>query len=296
MKIKAISLFRTNLIITDPDQEGEMMNEIITSQTHYDEQGNETERLTFSPSGEPEERILIRYQHGKAVEEILELEGETAERTTREFDSNGLLIAEYRHYQDGEPDKITYTYESGRLVSRITTDSDGEEGEKHLWNYEGDKLVKEESINEYGDTDLIRTHQYHPNGQLAETEEVRISDDNKTRTVFIFSESGILIQEKRYDSRGNLVARSTVTPGENNLPAFTEEETVMGKTTTEFTYDEKGNNILLLEKDTDGKILTTISRSYDEAGNAISTEVLTEPALNRPGQHYRLRYDYEYYS
>ncbi len=62
MKIKAISLFRTNLIITDPDQEGEMMNEIITSQTHYDEQGNETERLTFSPSGEPEERILIRYQ------------------------------------------------------------------------------------------------------------------------------------------------------------------------------------------------------------------------------------------
>lgn len=296
MKIKAISLFRTNLIITDPDQEGEMMSEIITSQTHYDEQGNETERITFSPSGEPEERILIRYQQGKAVEEILELDGETAERTTREFDSNGLLTTEYRHYQDGEPDKITYTYESGRLVSRITTDSDGEEGEKYLWNYEGDKLVKEESINEYGDTDLIRTHQYHPNGHLAETEEVRISDDIETRTVFIFNESGILIQEKRYDSKGNLIARSTVTPGENNLPAFTEEETVLGKTTTEFTYDEKGNNILLLEKDTDGKILTTISRSYDEAGNAISTEVLIEPALNRPGQHYRLRYNYEYYS
>ncbi|MDY0101766.1 MAG: hypothetical protein RBS07_02450 [Lentimicrobium sp.] len=295
-KIKSVELYRTDIVITDPDQEGELMEEYIISRTMYDEDGNETERITFSTSGETEERIIIKYNNGKPIEEILELEGELTERTTREFDDKGILLREFRHYQDGEPDEISYTYENDRLVKKLVTDSDGEEGEKYLWHYKNEKLDKEESFDEYGKADLIRKHTYSETGILEETEEVRISDDSKIKIVTLFDDAGNLIQEKRYDAKGNLVARSTFTIGENNLPAQTEEETIMGKTISLFTYDDKGNNILVEEKTSEGEAIASINRQYDEAGQIISTEVHMEPALNRPGQHYSLTYKYAFHN
>lgn len=294
--IKSVELYRTNIIITDPDEEGEIMDEYIINRTLYDENGNETERITYAASGETEERIIIRYTDGKPVEEILELEGEVAERTTREFDEKGVMVREFRHYQDGEPDEISYDYENGKLVQKLVTDSDGEEGEKYLWHYKNEKLEKEESFDEYGRIDLVRIHTYNESGNLEETEETRISDDAKIRIVTLFDETGNLIQEKRYDAKGNLVARSTSMIGENNLPVQTEEETIMGKTISVFTYDEKGNNIKLEEKTSDDEAIGSISRQYNESGQIILTEVHMEPTLNRPGQHYLLTYKYEFYN
>jgi antitoxin component YwqK of YwqJK toxin-antitoxin module len=295
-KIKSVELYRTNIIITDPDEEGEIMDETIINRSVYDENGNETERITYSSTGENEERIIIRYADGKPVEEILELDGEVAEKTTREFDEKGVLLREFRHYQDGEPDEISYSYENGRLVQKLVTDSDGEEGEKYLWHYKDGKLEKEESFDEYGRLDLSRKHSYTDSGSLEETVETRISDDDKIRIVTLFDEAGNLVQERRYDTKGNLVARSTSIIGENKLPTQTEEETVMGKTISIFTYDGKGNNIKLEEKTGDDEAIGSISRQYNEAGQIVSTEVHMEPTLNRPGQHYSLTYKYEFFS
>ncbi len=295
-KIKTVELYRTNTAITDPDQEGELLEEYIINRTMYDEEGNETERITFSAAGETEERIIMKYANGKPIEEMLELEGELAERTTREFDDKGILLREFRHYQDGEPDEISFTYENGRPVKKLVTDSDGEEGEKYLWHHKDGKLEKEESFDEYGKIDLVRKHTYAESGNLEETEEIRISADAKIKIVTLFDDAGNLIQEKRYDGKGNLVARSTSTIGDNNLIAQTEEETIVGKTISLFTYDEKGNNIKVEEKTSEGEDIASISRQYDEAGQIVSTEVHMEPALNRPGQHYSLTYKYEYYN
>ena len=115
------------------------------------------------------------------------------------------------------------------------------------------------------------------------------------RAVFLFDEKGNMIQEKRYDTKGNLIARSIITIDENSRALRTEEETRLGKTSSEFTYDEQGNNILLEEKNTNGDIIARIERQFDENARVVSTEVMMEAAMNRPGQHYTLRYAYGFW-
>ncbi len=295
-KIKSIELYRTSFIPGEPEEEEVMMDKYLVNRTVYDEDGNETERITYSPEGETEERIIVKYSNGYPVEEILELEGELAEKTTREFDEKGTLLLEFRHYQDGEPDKITYTYEEDKPVQKLVTDSDGDEGEKYLWHYKDGKLVKGVSYDEYGNIDLTREHSYNEAGNLLEITETRISTDDKIQIVTLFDEAGNLVQEKNYDRKGNLVSRSTTIIGENDLPAQTENENTMGKTISVFTYDEKGNNIKLEEKTSEGEVFATIERQYDEAGHVTGARVEMAPELNRPGQHYILEYIYEFYN
>ena len=194
-KIKSIDLYRTNIVPGDAGEEDILMDEHMINRTVYDEDGNETERITYSPEGEVEERIIVNYSNGHPVEEILELEG--------------------------EPDKISYTYEDGKPVQKLVTDSDGDEGEKFLWHYKDGKLVKSVSYNEYGNIDLTREHSYNEAGHLEQITETRISADDKISIVTLFDEAGNLVQEKQYDRKGNLVSRSTTVIGENNLPSQT---------------------------------------------------------------------------
>ena len=295
-KIKSVELYRTNVLPGDNGDEDLVMDEYLINRTVYDEDGNETERITYSPEGETEERIIVNYSNGHPVEEILELGGEVAEKTTREYDDSGTLLYEFRHYQDGEPDKISYTYEDGKPVQKLVTDSDGDEGEKFLWHYKDGKLAKGVSYDEYGNIDLIREHSYNEAGHLEEITETRFSADDKIQIVSLFDEAGNLVQEKHYDRKGNLVSRSTTIIGDNKLPAQTENENTMGKTISVFTYDEKGNNIKLEEQTAEGEVFAKIDRQFDEAGRTIGTIVHMEPELNRPGQHYTLAYKYEYYN
>jgi hypothetical protein len=51
----------------------------------------------------------------------------------------------------------------------------------------------------------------------------------------------------------------------------------------------------LEEKNTNGDIIARIERQFDENNRVVSTEVMMEAAMNRPGQHYTLRYAYGFW-
>ncbi|MCO5264405.1 MAG: hypothetical protein M9948_00735 [Lentimicrobium sp.] len=294
-KLKQIDLYRNNLIITDPD-DPEMLGDVQVSRVIMNEDGQEIERITYDIEGEAEERVLIVYKDGKPVEEILEMAGEIAERTTRSFDEQGRMSVEYRHYLEGEPDEIRYTYnEEGKLVQRLLTDSDGEEGEKQVWIYEQDKLVREESWNEYGDLEISKTFTYSEDGTPEETVELSFLGGEETRLVTLYDDEGVISTEKRYDARGRLVSRQIITQGENGHTARIEEETVAGKTITTLEYDDAGNNTVHEETAEDGTRLTRIERQFNADGRLTGSEVWMENTLRRPGQHYQLRYEYTYF-
>jgi hypothetical protein len=294
-QVKEITLYRTNLVIGDPDEEGLLSEETKVNRVILNEDGHEIERITYNAYGEPEERVIIKWENGHPVEEQLELEGEIAERTTREFDDKGRIVKEFRHYLEGGTDEIRYIYENDLLIMKQSIDSDGDEGEKHYWTYEDGLLVKEESFDADGEPEMRKNYIYAENGRLDETIELQISNDGESKLVSVMDEAGNIVLEKRYDTRGNLIARNTITIGENGRPALMEEETVRGKSVVHLEYDGQGNNVLYREETADGNLLTLITRTFDTEGRNTGSEVKTEPQAQRPGQHYHLRYEYNFY-
>jgi len=294
-KIKQINIYRTNLAVADPDQ-GDLSGEVITNSIISDDEGNETERITFDADGNVDERVLVVYKNGKPVEEILEMGGELAERTTREFDDSGKLVRELRHYLDGDPDEISFEYDAeGRMIKRLLTDSDGEEGEKQLWIYTKGLLTREESYNDFGNLEISKTYTYTEDNKPEEIVELNFIDGEEKRLVTLFDENGNIEAEKRYDSQGRLVARSIYTFDENGNNTLIEEENVNGKTTIRLQHDEAGNTILQEELDDENNVVAAIHRDYNTDGQPHLTEVRMENTAQRMGQHYRLRYEYVFF-
>lgn len=295
-KISEINLYRINLATGDPDDESELFQEIPVNRVVLNENGHETERITYNSFGEPEERVVTRWEGDHAVEEILELDGEVVERTTREYDEEGRVLKEWRHYTEGGTDEIRYFYKEDKLLMKQAYDSDGEEGEKHFWTYKNGLLVSEEAYDDDNTAEMKKSYLYSKEGVLEEVIEIQYTTDGELKTVSVMDEEGRLIAEKRYDLRGNLIARTLITLGENGHPAtMVEESSARPKTVIHFEYDSNGNNTLYREETEDGSILSLITREFDEDGRNSASEVRIEPQQQRPGQHYRLRYEYSYF-
>jgi hypothetical protein len=289
--VKKITILRHNLMGIDADHQGD---ENIVNEIYYDDEGNETERLNYNFDGELEEHIIVKYENKHAVEERLEIDGVVTERTTRIFDDKGRVMTEERHYMEGGSDVISFTYEGDNLVLRQVVDTDEEEGEKEVWEYEDNKLRRTVAFNMFGNVELEKSYEYNDDGLLSEITETSFRDELPEKVVSIFNEKGNLTVEKRYDNKGRLVARTTVHYHENDKPHIFEEENVRGKKVTTLEYDEAGNNITREENDQNGQRVSYVERTFDESGNMLSAEVIMEPSLNNQGQHYKLEYKYEY--
>lgn len=273
----------------DQSEDGNIVNEIF-----YDDHGNETERLNYNSLGEVEEHIIVAYDNNHAIEERLELGGVLTERTTRTFDDKGKVLTEERHYMEGGSDVISFTYEGDNLVLKQVVDTDEEEGEKEIWEYEDNKLRRNVAYNLFGNVESEKAYEYDDDGLLSEITETSFRDELPEKTVSIFNEKGNLTVEKRYDNKGRLVARTTVQYLENGKPQIFEEENVRGRKVTTLEYDEAGNNITREENDQDGQRVSYVERTFDSSGNMLTTEIVMEPSLQTPGQHYRLEYKYEF--
>lgn len=286
---RKISIVRYNLLgAQDENNEGVVINEVI-----YDEQGHETEHFNYNSDGELEEHIKVELVNGLPVDERLEFNDELTEHATRTFDEEGRLLTETRQYLEGGTDTTYFEYTGDKMVSRLVVDSDGEEGEKQMWEYKDGRLVREVQYNMFGNIELERVPEYDENGLLTDITETSYREDQPEKTITFFDEQGRMTTEKHYDSKERLVARTTVEYHENGKPIKFEEENVRGKKVTSLGYDDSGNNIMQEEMDQNGQRISLVERTFNETGNVLTVEVIMEPSLYNAGNHYRLEYKYE---
>jgi hypothetical protein len=287
--LKKLTIVRHNLL-------GNSSNDtpgVVISEVNYSN-GIETERLNYSSEGELEDHVIIEVENGLPVKETLKIEDEISEFVERVFDDKGRIVSETNTYQEGGSDITTYIYEGEKLIHKVTTDSDGEEGEKEIWEYSDNILIKETKVDLFGETVYEREYEYDEEGHIESMTEISYHNELPEKTVLIYDKEGRLNIEKRYDGMGKLVSRTIIEFDENGRPNHYEEENVRGKKITLLGYDDSGNNILQEERDQNDELLSSIKREFDNEGRQLQAEVVIQPSLYQPGHHYKLIYLYEF--
>lgn len=287
--LKKLTIVRHNLLGNNSSND----SGVVISEVNY-LNGIETERFNYSSDGQLEDHVIIEFENKLPVKETLETDGQISESVERVFDQNGRIISETKNYQEGGSDITYYTYEGDKLILKATSDSDGEEGEKEIWEYQNDKLIKEIKVDLFGETVYEREYEYDNEGHISSLTEISYHNDLPEKTVSLYNEDGRLNIEKRYDGKGNLIARTIIEYDENNRPGLYEEENVRGKKLTSLKYDDAGNNILQEERDQNGELLSSVKREFDNEGRQLSAEVVMQPNLYQAGFHYELKYLYEF--
>lgn len=282
------TIFRQNLLGNNyASNDGLLFQELF-----YDDNGIEIERVNYDPRGKVEERVKTKVINGLIAEEELEIEGEITERVVKSYDDKGRLTSETKYYSEGGHDVTSYHHDGEHLILRQVIDSDGEEGEKQTWEYDGGKVLKEKSYNIFGNLDTEKSYTYGDDGELAEVVEIFHDDDNSEKLVSII-ENGRTVLEKKYNAKGKLVARNTITYNDNGKAIMIQEETQRGTKTTKFEYDEAGNNVTQDEFEENDEVARHIERTFDTEGRVLSIEVMVQPDGYNPGQHYILTYNHE---
>jgi YD repeat-containing protein len=294
-KIKTVTSFRA--LHTDGLEEEQIREkEYMYQRSEYDEQGHLLSEETFTADGSLEHKASYVYdEKGFLIEEILiEEDDEVSEHRTMEYDSNGRLVKEKMHYMDDFYDEISYSYDSeGNLVSKISVDSEGEAGNKVIFEYKGKNLVSEVETDSEGNVISSKHFEFDEAGNLIE-EGIK-SQDEEFEATYEYDDKGHRTLARRYNAQGQLVERNTYMRDAEGRLISMKEETVHGTEMVELENDEKGNQVLQLTSKESGELISRVERSYDTDNLLQFTQVYIEGSGQRLSQDYRLRFEYELY-
>jgi len=220
-----------------------------TSETHYDKLGNPIEIINYRSNGEMSSRLLYSYNQQN-------------------------MRTEYMMYQKvNQPQlelsyKQTFHYNNKGLKTHEIV-FDGGAGYRIINNYYPDDRIKE--IIKYGTGNKIEEkweYTYFDNSQEIK---IFIPDNNLSATVRkIFDSKGNLIEEIRFDAKGNELKKNAYTY-DNKSRMVQMAEFYSGNLAKKLHY--KYNNLDLVEEliqeGPDGKKFTQASYNYDTKGNLL---------------------------
>jgi len=264
----------------------------------YDEQSNLIHSTVWGENGMVSEMFDLEYQDGKLVKRMTYAEeNELAETEYYEYDSDGLLIKTIIEYLDGSQDIITHSYnENHKLISSITVDDEGEDGEQEYWEYEGDNLIHYRRINDFGDLEEEQKMSYNQDNLLAEKNILNNMNETNFRWTYEYDDNNKLILETRYSAKGKPIEE--IQYAYNKEGNVIQEKTENAKETLikEFEYDENGNEVYSQLTDEENDLrLFEVWRTFDDKRNPLTSRVLIYGNGTSANAEYEVRYDYEYF-
>lgn len=215
-----------------------------------DSSGKTLNRTIFNPDGSISHKVIFRHFEDGAVKEyiVYDTKDVLLERHFHEKGDNGYLAKSIFEYENGQKIIKTFVFNEDTHTEKVTiTDQDGD-----LLGYE--IYVFDESDN------VISEKEIDSNGNEITTYRKDYDDSN-------------IIQKEGYYLEGILQSTTRFTYNESNKLVKSETEDFMQgtKTTDEFKYDLKGNQVYTFST-IDGVIIFENKCTYDNANDIIEEE------------------------
>lgn len=297
--LKSVCVYRYDILENGLADGVEDWDSFIQSKTEYTAEGQIIKEISYGHYGDVEQIIDYLYNQEMQLLEEKYYQGdeELTETKSYERDENGQLVREYHRFLDGSEDVLEYQYDDKSLMLEKTlTDSDGDTERKELFEYAGDKLIKETIVDGHGNLVSEATYSYTEEGILEKTDHYAIEDGRSERLVSVFDNAGNRKKVLKYNTQEKLVEINRFIYSDAGQLIEIEEENQRGKSFITFTYDEEGKNIVSQEEVNDkGDVLSTIEREFDEEGRLLTATVFVDGMNYRPNQNYLVRYTYEFY-
>ncbi len=273
-KIKNETVYRVNHL---PGEEIELDDEQDSKQSYheYNEDGNLLLEIAYTQDGEIADKIEYRYdEKGLLLETLVYGEDEDVlERKEVIRGNGGKVEKEITHYLDGSADTHEYFYNDDGLLTGFQVKDDEDEVESsEKYTYEGEKVVKVERWDD--DNELIFSQEdKYQNGIISSRKIWSAEDDEPYTFITDFNSAGHREQERRFNSRDQLIERNIYEEDGNGRVIRITEENKQRKNTTEFEFDEKGNLVRQVETDLNGDLNHEVFRQYSDDGELMMTTV-----------------------
>jgi YD repeat-containing protein len=293
---KSVALYHRNLKLSDNKQP--LQEYWLYSYSEFDTRGNLTEQSVYAQSGALLERTSREFDgNGFLKREKFFIEDEEpSEEKSYERNDDGILLKEYKHYTDGSHDTIVYNYDSQhRIISRITSDDEGEVEEKLINEFNGDFLVRTQIFD--GDDNLLRSDEFSYNEQGNSVEHKKIDNESGELSVVVttYNSNGHKLKETHLDEDGDEISETNYMEDEAGRLLSLTEKSAEKTTETRFEYDERGNAVSQVETDEEGNELIVVDREFDDENNILQSEVFVSGQGRTPDQFYEIKFEYQFY-
>ncbi|HRZ42321.1 MAG TPA: hypothetical protein P5228_06415 [Bacteroidales bacterium] len=259
---------------------------LLTEKT-LDEEGNYQEFTTYGYD-ERNRRILVQNHFD---------EEEITDTTHFEFGEGEQPVGARRVYADGSEDSILYTYDpQGNLIERKVVNEDGDIEELVVRRYNMNHQEVFYERTEQGEVVFREEQEYNTAGKPVRVVLWEGDTDRTTEHRVIYDDDGYQKRLEKYNDTGRLVAVTEILRQEEGRPLEVSDQAEGGASRTLFTYDDQGRAVLQQEFNAEDLMINEIIRSYDEAGNLITTEVTSDRQGLGMNMHYRIDYEYLYFS
>jgi antitoxin component YwqK of YwqJK toxin-antitoxin module len=295
-KIKNETVYRVNHL---PGEEIDVSEEHDSKQSYHEfnEDGNLLLEIAYTQDGEVADKIEYRYdKNGRLLEtKVYGEDEEVLERKEVVRDNNGRAIREITHYLDGSADIHEYYYnEDGLLTGFQVKDDEDEIESSEKYIYEGDKVVKVERWD--GDNELIFSQEdKYENGVILSRKIWSAEDEEPYTFITEYNAAGHRVQERRFNSRDQLIERNIYEEDGNGRVVRIIEENKQRKNTTEFEFDERGNLIHQAETDLNGDLNHEVFRQYSDDGELLITTVEAVVKASGTVRAYSMIFRRDYY-
>lgn len=296
-KIKTIRSYKFSRKISSiMDKEVSVVKSPL-SHEEYDDEGILLMEESWTESGALSEKYIYENSNGHRSKQVVYLDDDEIGQTEYyTYNDQGILTETIIEYLDSSQDTITASYDSDmNLISIISIDDDGDQGQAEYWKYENKKAISHKKINDFGNLELEIAWTYNEQGQLIKISSLNAVENIRSTIAYDYDSNENVVLESTYNNKGNLISEQSYKYDKHQRILMEQHETAKETIVTLNKYDTNGNQIESAMKNLDtDEIIYEVFREYND-NNLIQLSRVIEYSGDDIVGGYEVEYEYEFY-